>query len=44
MRNLKGVEKHTYHQAVQKLVPYLIRDDQMQGAQDMSREAYIDVR
>ena len=31
-------------QAVQKLVPYLIRDAQMQGAQKSRNEAYIEVR
>jgi len=30
--------------AVQKLVPYLIRDVQMQGAQKLNREAYIFIR
>jgi hypothetical protein len=39
-----GVEKQTFCHAVQKLVPYLIRDVRMQGAQDLGREAYMDVR
>ena len=37
-------EKLDFVQAVQKLVPYLIRDVQMQGAQKLRNETYTEVR
>ncbi|MDQ5987753.1 MAG: hypothetical protein CSYNP_03499 [Syntrophus sp. SKADARSKE-3] len=41
---LTGFKKLDFGQAVQKLVPDLIRDAQMQGAQKLRNEAYIEVR